>query len=115
MFANASHSHCRGRLQTEWGVMFVSHGRQTLPCLAVLLSFFISKPYNLIAQTIATAPSSVEVAATEAQTPREVSAETFLLAGDVSSSIVQSETGQNSTEPSKASSGNFFQRLTEYY
>src|ERR1700733_10588874 len=103
MFAKASHSRRRGRLQTEWGVMFVSHGRQTLQCLAVILSLFISKPSNLPAQTIATASASVDVAATEMQTPREVSAETFLLAGDVSSSMAQSDSAQNSTEPSKAS------------
>ena len=116
MFANVScPTSLWPGLQTEWGVMFVSNGRQTLLCLAVILSLFISKPSNLPAQTIATASASVDVAATEVQTPREVSAETFLLAGDISSSIAQSETGQNSTDPPKEATGNFFQRLTEYY
>src|SRR5580698_7756222 len=95
--------------------MFVSHGRQSLLCLAVILSFFILKPYGLSAQTTSTAPESVDVAATEVQAPREVSADTFLLAGDDSSSIAQSDTRQNSTEPPQPASGNFLQRLTEYY
>ena len=115
MFANASSHVAVAWLQTEWGVMFVSHGRQLLLCLAVILSFFISKPYSLSAQTTSTAPESVDVAATEVQAPREVSADTFLLAGDDSSSIAQSDTRQNSTDPPQPASGNFLQRLTEYY
>ena len=101
--------------QTEWGVMFVSHGRHTSLCLAVIFSFFVPGSSTLFAQSTSTPPASIDVAATTELQPPEPSTDTFLLAGDLTSSITQSEINQNSTEPSAVLSGNFFQRLVEYY
>jgi hypothetical protein len=95
--------------------MFVSHGRHTSLCLAVIFSFFVPGSSTLFAQSTSTPPASIDVAATTELQPPEPSTDTFLLAGDLTSSITQSELNQNSTEPSAVLSGNFFQRLVEYY
>jgi hypothetical protein len=100
----------------EWSTMFVLYLWHLSLCLIAILSLAVQGSSTLLAQTVSASNLAAgNIAVTEEQISREVSANTFLLAGDDSSSIAQAQTSQNSTGSSSAAGGNFFQRLTTFY
>jgi hypothetical protein len=95
--------------------MFVLYLRDLSLCLIALLPLVIEGPSTLLAQTVcASNVCAGTIAAHRKQVIHAASADTFLLAGDDSSSIAQADTAQKSTGSSTATS-NLFQRLTAFY
>jgi Putative beta-barrel porin-2, OmpL-like. bbp2 len=95
--------------------MFCLCWRQLSLCVIAILLFVVSGPSMLLAQSVPASHVAAGNIAAEKQVIRETSVDTFLLAGDTSSSFSEAETAQVAAGPSSTTDGNFFERLTAFY
>ncbi|MDT7811054.1 MAG: hypothetical protein QOJ42_970, partial [Acidobacteriaceae bacterium] len=95
--------------------MFFLYWRQLSLCLIAVLSLTVKGSSTLLAQSVPASHVAGRDIAAEKQVIQEASADTFLLAGDTSSSNAQAETAQPAAGSSTTTDGNFFERLTEFY